>query len=242
MGWVPCYRLRLHIQTAATAINPSTRRNITTTTLRVHPWGGMGQGGNGAFCAIPCLCACVPVPGRAGPPPASPSYPSASSRPKPQVPGSEVEMWLARDRVRCGQGDQEGYISAGVPSGRWVLGGVRALTAQLFIFQCPPPLPPATTACPVRRPACALLSALCQRWLPWLRPLSAGAWAQGRHLLIRIQYTPASTNTGTHPVTRTRRTRHVPPSSDHSAVGGWARTRPGTILCADSAISCHTPP
>lgn len=42
-------------------------------------------------------------------------------------------------RVRRGQGDQESYISAGVPSGRWGLGGVRALTTQHFIFQSPPP-------------------------------------------------------------------------------------------------------
>lgn len=40
---------------------------------------GPGGEGYGAYDPVP-----VPVPGRAGPPPASPSYPSASSRPSPR--------------------------------------------------------------------------------------------------------------------------------------------------------------
>lgn len=50
-------------------------------------------------------------------------------------------------RVRRGQGDQESYISAGVPSCRWGQGGVRALTTQHFIFQCPPLPRPALIRC-----------------------------------------------------------------------------------------------
>lgn len=102
-------------------------------------------------------------------------------------------------RVRRGQGDQESYISAGVPSGRWGQGGVRALTTQHFIFQCPPP----TTSCPDPLPGPASPSALCQRawlpWLPWLPWHRGFPWClgPGRHLLIRIQYTP-------HPQTQAR--------------------------------------
>lgn len=95
-----------------------------------------------------------------------------------------------------GQGDQESYISAGVPSGRWGPGGVRALTTQHFIFQSPPPYH--VRPCPA--------SALCQHGLPWLPwHLAPGTWHRGlpwclglgRHLLIRIQYTP-------HPQTQAR--------------------------------------
>lgn len=84
-------------------------------------------------------------------------------------------------RVRRGQGDQESYISAGVPSGRWGPGGVRALTTQHFIFQCPPPStscpdPPPGPALPAPFASLAVLAALAA--LASLAPVVfPGAWA-----------------------------------------------------------------
>lgn len=90
-----------------------------------------------------------------------------------------------------GQGDQESYISAGVPSGRWGPGGVRALTTQHFIFQSPPPTTsgPALPA-PFANTACPGFPGTWHRGLPWCLGL-------GRQSLIRIQYTP-------HPQTEAR--------------------------------------
>ena len=146
-------------------------------------------GGNGAH--APCLCLSLAVL-------ATPCFPIPSLcffPPKPQVPGSEVEIWLAPGRVRRGQGDQESYISAGVPSGWWGQGGVRALTTQHFIFQCPP-----TTSCPAWPARPCLASALPSASLAALARRHGGfPWClgPGRHLLIRIQYTP-------HPQTQAR--------------------------------------
>lgn len=101
-------------------------------------------------------------------------------------------------RVRRGQGDQESYISAGVPSGRWGQGGVRALTTQHFIFQCPPLPRPALIRCPAL-PHPAPFASAWLPWLPWLPWHRGFPWClgPGRHLLIRIQYTP-------HPQTQAR--------------------------------------
>lgn len=135
-------------------------------------------------CPCPCLCLCACA-WPCWPAPCFPILSLCFLPPKPQVPGSEVRNVVSPRRVRRGQGDQEGYISAGVPSGRWVLGGVRALTTQLFIFQCPP------------YPAQRWLASLAgfpgfpgRRGFPW-------CLGPGRHLLIRIQYTP-------HPQTQAR--------------------------------------
>jgi hypothetical protein len=116
-------------------------------------------GGTWALCAVP-----MPVPGLAGPPPASPSYPSTSSRPKAQVPGSEVEMWLARQGTSRARRPRGLHLGWG-PIRSVGTGGCARIDDAAFHFPIPPPLPrPALSGlCLAQRPLPAWLP-----WLPWL--------------------------------------------------------------------------
>lgn len=167
--------------------------------------------------------------------------------PKPQVPGSEVEMWLASAGTSRARRPRELHLSWG-PFTSVGTGGCARIDDTAFHFPMPPyPVLPSALPCPAFASASALRQRPSPAWLPWLHDFS---WCLGlgRHLLIRIQYTP-------HPQTqhascnRTRRTRHVPPSSDHWAVGKVGRYTPRyritprqcrALRCRARSVLCGT--
>lgn len=151
-------------------------------------------------CASACACACA---WPCWPAPCFPILSLCFFPPKPQVPGSEVEIWLA-PRQGTSRARRPRWLHLGWGPFRSVgTGGCARIDDAAFHFPIGPPLPRPVL---IRRPAlpCPALPApsASKAWLPWLPwlPWHRGCpWClgPGRHLLIRIQYTP-------HPQTQAR--------------------------------------
>lgn len=140
-------------------------------------------------CACACAWTCWPAP-------CFPILSLCFLPPKPQVPGSEVEMWLARQGTSRARRPRGLHLGWG-PFRSVGTGGCARIDDAAFHFPMPPLPPPA-----LARPASP--SALCQQHLAALASLAP--WfslvlGPGSSFTNLNPIHAASTNTGTHPVT-----------------------------------------